>query len=399
MRRLPPQTLAAAAMLALLAIVAVITAPSNAPVGASFASTDYAGGGYRAWTELLDREGVRTARFVLRPIELDARIDTLISAQPIPARTNPAARTAADLAAMATWVRAGGHLVYIGRNAALSQAETAILDLPYFLPDVGPRGALRGDLARAVRSLDGLGSDRMLLVEHRGRVELADGNGDLVVRYSLGRGDVVAVVDPVPFTNARIAHAANARLAYLLAVPHARGGSVAFDDGVHGALIDRPWYRALPTPVRVTLAIAAIAALLALVGNVLRTGPAIALRRPREPTSAEFVDALAALHERIRARAVAAGVLERHALAIVAREVGLSDRAAPVEILARVGERPGATAVRRLVQLPATAVATDAELIASAQLARTVGKEWTHGGNGDGRRATFAGWSRTRRRW
>ncbi len=374
--RLDPQTLAAIAVLALLAAVAVVTSHDDAAPNDSYASTDYGAHGYRAWAAVLAREGVATSRFVLRPIELDAGIDTLVSAQPVPQPNAAASRTAADVAALAAWVRDGGRLIYLGRNSAVTADENARLALPLFLPGVGARGTLAGPAAADVRAVRALGSSRMLFVERPGEPLLFDGNGDIVVRYALGRGEVVAVSDPRPFTNANIAQADNARLAYLLGRPRRAGGLTAFDDGLHGALIDRPWYRALPIPVRVSLAIGGVALVAGLIGSALRGAPALPLAPPREPSSAEFIAALAALHERIAARAAARDVLAHDALAHVRAGDGrrslLASLAAPVE--------------------------TDAELLAHARLAYTLRKDIGNDPNGDGRRAAFAGRTRTRRR-
>ncbi len=342
----------------LLAAVAVVTARNPAPAGDTYASTDFAGGGYHAWSTLLDRERVAVTRFVLRPIELDGRIDTLISAQPLPAFTDPAVRTAADLASMAAWVRAGGRLVYIGRHAGLAKPERALLELPLLLRDVGTRGKLRGSYATLVGTVERIGADRMLLVEHSGRAELSDRNGDIVVRYPLGRGEVVAVVDTVPFDNANIAAGGNARLAYLIGVPRRSGGVVAFDDGIHGALIDRPWYRALGLPTRVALSIVAVAGLLAFIGGLFGSGPPMRLSPEREPTSVEFLDALASLYERTQARATASA----------------------------------------LVAAGSAAPSTDAQLLTLAQHAYAQRKDSDYDGARDGRRTAFAGRTRTRRR-
>jgi hypothetical protein len=352
-----PQTFAAFAVLALLAAIAAVTSHTDAPAYASYASTDYAAGGYRAWAALLEHEGIATARFVLRPIELDDRIDTLVSAQPVPQLTDPAARTPADLVALAAWVRRGGQLVYAGRNAGLAREEKTALALPSVLPARGARGKLDGP------------------------------DAGIVVRYPLGRGLVVAVSDALPFTNANIARADNARLAYLVGRPRRLGGVVAFDDGLHGALIDRPWYRALPVPVRVSLAIGAVTLVLGLIGSALRGGAPLALEPPREPSSAEFIAALAALHERIGARAAVRDVLVHDALAAAATSVGLPAGSAAGDALRRLGAARDAP------------VETDAELLARAKLAHTIRKDIGNDGNGDGRRAAFAGRTRTRRRW
>jgi hypothetical protein len=394
--RLEPQSVAAIVALVVLGTVAVLTARTEPPPYEPYASTDYRAGGYRAWAALLAREGIAVGRFVLRPVQLDRGIDTLISAQ------SPAAagvRSAADVGALAAWVRGGGRLVYLGRSAALESAERRFLNVPQFLPKVGPRGALSGPAAAEVPRLSALGPDRMLLIEHPGTALLADGNGAIVVRYPLGRGEVVAVSGAEPFANAHIAAADNARLAVLVARPREPGGRVAFDDGLHGALVDRPWYLALPVALRVALALAAVALVAGLAGSALREGPAVRLEPPREPGTEEFVAALAALYERTAARANARSVLARDALGAAARSVGLAADVPPALLVARFGDRPGSESLGRLVAALDAPVATDAELVAASKLAYDLRREVTDGGNGDGRRAAFAGRARARRRW
>ena len=397
--RLGPQSLAALGALLVLGVVAVLTAPPTAPPYQPFSSTDYRSGGYRAWAALLMREDAAVERFVLRPIELDGRIDTLIAAQPPGAASDPSLWTAADIGALAAWVRRGGRLVYLGRNADQRAAEYRLLDLPQFAPDVGPRGTLRGSAAALVRRLSALGPDRMLLVEHPGTAPLADGNGEIVVRYPFGRGEIIAVSAALPFANGHIAAADNARLAFLIGRPRRAGGLVAFDDALHGDLIDRPWYRALPISVRVALAIAAVALVLGLGGSALRSGPPLQLEPPREPSSEEFVTALAALYERTAARASARAVLVRDALGNAARTVGLAADGPADILVARFGDRAGAVALRGLAAVLDAPAVTDADLLLAARLAYDLRRELTDGGNRDQRRAAFAGRTRRRRRW
>jgi hypothetical protein len=397
MKRIDGQMLAAFGVLAVLALSAVLTARPDQAALPRYASTDYGEAGYRAWATLLTREGVPTTRFILRPIELDDRIDTLISAQSS-LTTDPAARTSADVGALAAWVRRGGRLVYLGRDAPLRDAEGLLLQLPQFLPAVGERGHLMGALAAEVPALHGLGPDRMLLIEHPGSSELSDGNGDIVVRYALGRGEIIAMSGPLALTNLNIGRADNGRLAFLIGRPRRPGGTVAFDDGLHGALIDRPWYRALPVPVRAALAFTALALVLGLIGSALPGAPPITLRPAREPSSAEFIDALAALYARTKARAFTRAILAGAAVAAAARSVGCADDASADVVAQRLGERPGAQALRRLARMLDEPIASDADLIASARLAYLVRKDSRYGGNGDGRRAAFAGRTRTRPR-
>ncbi|GAC1420717.1 MAG: hypothetical protein NVSMB5_13330 [Candidatus Velthaea sp.] len=392
------ETIAAIIAIGVLAATAVLTQRADRERIDSYASTDYASGGVHAWVRMLEREGLRTQRFVRRPVELDSSIDTLISIAPLPFASARGERTNADVADLAAWVQRGGRLVYIGRYPGAARIESERLHLPQWLPDVGRRGTLQGPVLDAIGTLRDTGENRMLALDPAMQSLLADGNGDLAVQYALGRGQVIAVNDPVPFTNGALAYAGNARLAYLIARPKTRGGIVAFDDSIHGALLDRAWYRALSAPVLLALTIAAAAIVLGLAGGMLRGGPPVTLRRKREPTSAEFVVALAALYDRTRSREDARAALARDAFAVAARSVGASDRIAVAELVARTAQGRSGAAVAALAANMQQPLRTDADLLASAQLAHNVRKEVLHGGIGDGGRAAFRGGTRTRRR-
>jgi hypothetical protein len=285
------------ALLVLAGILVVALLNGRPPAGGTdtFASTDYRSGGYAAWYELLQREGVAVERFERRPANLNASIDTLIAAAPVvPAGAD--ARRPADLAALARWVRGGGRLITLGDGKPLAGE--------------GPR-----------------------LV---------------ALRTPYGRGEIVSVPDPHGFDNALITKADNARLAYALVQPRRAGGIVAFDEALHGVIVDRRWWQVIDVPQRVALGGIALAVLIALAGSALRLGPAVTLRVAREPASDEFVAAVAALYERTKSR--------RAALALLAMG-------------ARHASGDAATQLRLLAERPAP---TDRDLIAGAVLARTI---------------------------
>jgi hypothetical protein len=278
-----------------IVVVALIRGGSGAGGTDTFSSTDYRSGGYAAWYELMQREGVAVERFEHRPANLDASIDTLIAATPlVPAGAD--ARRPPDIAALAQWVRRGGRLIALG-----------------------DRRPLGGNAPRLV-----------------------------ALRTPYGRGEIVSVRDPHPFDNALLARGGNARLAFRLATPRHAGGIVAFDEALHGAIVDRRWWQAIDVPERVALGGIALAALIALAGGALRLGPAVTMRAVREPASDEFIAAVAALYERTHARRPAIGLLAsgaRHASGAAVMQL------------------------RALAEQPAP---TDRDLIASAVLARTI---------------------------
>jgi hypothetical protein len=281
-------------LLAGLAVVALLQAPGSDGRD-TFASTDYRSGGYAAWYELLQREGVAVERFEHRPADLSADIDTLIAAAPlVPA--SESARGPADVDALARWVRGGGRLIALGQRRPLAGE--------------GPRLA--------------------------------------ALRTPYGRGEIVTIADPHPFDNAQIARFGNARLAYALAKPRRPGGIVAFDEALHGAIVDRRWWDVIGTPQRVALGGIALAVLVAIAGSMLRLGPAVTLRAAREPASDEFVAAVAALYARTKSRRAA------------------------IALLAAGARNASGDAVTQLRLLAERQSPTDRDLITSAALARTI---------------------------
>jgi hypothetical protein len=261
----------------------------------TFASSDYRSGGYAAWYTLLQREGVAVERFERRPANLDARIDTLIAAYPV-VRLPEDAREPADLAALARWVHGGGRLIALGAGNLFGRS--------------GPRIA-------------GL-------------------------RTPYGRGEIVSVLEPHLFDNASITKADNARLAYVLAKPRRPAGVVAFDEALHGTIVDRAWWQVLDPPQLVALGGVTLAVLIALAGSALRLGPAVTLRVVREPASDEFIAAVAALYERTKSRRAA------------------------IALLAAGARHASGEAVTQLRLLAERQTPTDRDLIASAALARSI---------------------------
>ncbi|HEY6236827.1 MAG TPA: DUF4350 domain-containing protein [Candidatus Elarobacter sp.] len=346
----------------------------ESPKAATHASGDYSFGGYRAWYELLRREGVDVTRFRLHHDALpDSGIGTLIVA--FPDDGVPFSWDSGERGALRAWLRGGGRMVDIGLTPGTGRDE--VDDDPVYLAAVKPQhGKLRGPWAAFVGALGDRGTWRLVPAKpqapkrakgakrakrtppaRRVRVEtlLADRAGALVVRYRYGRGEVIGVANAGPFENRALGRGDAARLAFLAARPRGRG-LVAFDEAVRGDVVEKAWYRALDTPELVALALIALAGLLWLLYGIVPLGPAVRLRAAREPTSEEFLDAVAALYERARARDRA-----RDALVAEARRA--------LERAPRTAENAALAA--RIAAAAAEPLAADAALIAVAKLART----------------------------
>ena len=359
-----------ALVLAVLVGVSLLGHRPEGPKAATHASADYSFGGYRAWYELLAREGVSVARLRRHHDALrESKIDTLIVAFPdAPLRS---AWDASEHDALRAWVHGGGRLVDVGLwpSSGNDDAKGALV----FLEDPqigGGAGPLNGPWATLVGSVDDRGKMRLVPVKNA-RVEtlLGDRRGALVVRYRYGRGEVIGVATAALFENRALGRDDDARLAYLAGRP-GHGGVVAFDEAVRGDVVEKPWYRALDAPELVALAVAALAGLLWLLYGIIPLGPAVRLRAAREPTSEEFVDAVAALYERARAR--------DHA-----RDALVADARRTLEHAPRTADN---TALAARVAAAATEpLATDAALVALATLARTARQEIIRGSSPDNR--------------
>jgi hypothetical protein len=390
-----PSTEAFVAVLLLLALGALAVlqqflTPPPAVTGDSHGANDFAPGGYRAWYTLLTREGAHVEQFELRTVALDDSVDTLISAPSL-----VSGRSENELVALAAWVRRGGRLVTFGRVTLGDARVNAPREI--VAKGRGDGGPLRGPLAATVRNLPVRSATRFTKLPHGARALLADRRGALVVREPLGMGTITFVADAVILTNRNLARGDTAILATELARPREAGGGIAFDEAVHGVLRDRPWWSALSVPVLLALAIAAFAVALWIIGSTLRSGAAVRLEPAREPTSAEFLAALADLYTRRRAHAYARDVLTESAFTVVARRLGARDDVPPEVLVARTAHVRGGADVAALATLATQPTTSDEDLLKNARLAFTVRKEFQDG-NGHRRRTAFDGGTRTRRR-
>jgi hypothetical protein len=368
--------------LALAAVIGVslLGHRPESPKAATHASGDYSFGGYRAWYDLLAREGVDVTRFRLHHDALrDSGIDTLIVAFPDDGVAS--VWNAGERDALRAWVRGGGRMIDVGETPPSGRDDEADAVI---LADVKPdRGPLHGPWAALVGSLGDRGKYRLAAVKptppkrvkraagakrpqpvrparppvRATRVEtlLADRAGALVVRYRYGRGEVIGVAKAGLFENRALGRGDDARLAFLVARP-GRRGVVAFDEAVRGDIVEKAWYRALDAPELVALALVALAGLLWLLYGIIPLGPAVRLRAAREPTSEEFLDAVAALYERARAREHARDALVAEARRTLERAPRTAENTALAGRIAAAANEP---------------LANDAALIAVAKLART----------------------------
>jgi hypothetical protein len=368
----------------------------------TFSTYDAASGGYRAWYELLQREGIRVARFERRPAFIDSSVDVYVMSGDLfgiiaRAGTGGSAEQAlpGDWSAVAKWVHAGGHLVW------LADGQTRPDDLN--IPDLAARGPRADDavtvapspVTAGVASVSGTARLRAVFGTSAGAAPLvADDIGGVVVSYPLGRGAVTVVTDESLFENARLARADNARLGYDLATYGLTShGTVAFDEWSHGYVAGDTWWTILPRPFQVALIVIGAALLLLVVATALRFGPTVVLADASERTSAEYLSSMAALYSRGGARKTAIDDLAGACLREVAAAAGLPETAAARSIAVRLGGDDAGPAedVMELDRLRSYEYPHPADLLRAARLCAALRKEFIRHGHIGIRRRTAAG--------
>lgn len=338
----------------------------------SYSTHDASSGGYRAWFELLQREGIAVERFERAPAFLTERVRTLVWADPLPFDPRQPYVSKADIAALEHWVRAGGTLIYLGHDDAAARQK--ILRLPL---SIKPKRAtsrpatapfLREAGVRAVRWR----ADRRWKPRKDAEVLVGDKRGLLAVRYAFGRGSVTAIVDEAPFANSHIADADAARFAYALL---ARAPSpLAFDEAAHGFIVPLHWWTVVPRAFTIGLIVALVTLAVAFTGAAIRLGPPIVPRNRRDATSAEFLDAVAALLARGRAADGAVTSALHSTARAVTRSLGLPDDAPPRTIAARLDPELRAD-YTRLLEISAAGAVDDKTLVRALVTARHLRKE------------------------
>ena len=364
-------------------------------------SYDAASGGYRAWFELVQREGVRVERFERRPAFLDGSVDVYILASETVGNAivtsqveeEPDVFNDGDWFAVAKWVKSGGHLVWLTDGFAAPEYLNA--------PGIVENGPARDDaivvtpssIAANVRSVSGTSKLRVPFAAGGAPPILADDTGGVVAAYPLGKGSVTIVSDQSLFENGRLALADNAMLAFDLATAGlTEHGSVAFDEWSHGHVAGDSWWSVLPRPFQVASVIIALSLVALGIGTGLRFGPALKLADESERTSDEYLTSMAVLYRRGGAVKEAVVDMAESCLRDVAGGLGLSEGASGRAIAARAGGHGGderGEAVMELDRIRSYEAPTESELVHAAALCVALRKELSpHARIGIGRRAT-----------
>ncbi|MBC5805872.1 MAG: DUF4350 domain-containing protein [Candidatus Eremiobacter antarcticus] len=290
----------------------------------SYSSFDYRPGGYRAWSELLRREGVSTQPFERRPAYLNGAVAVLIVANSssdavalAQAGKSVGGFAAGDYAQLRNWVAAGGRLVWLLDGSAaepqnssrlLSRNTSADETTPLGFPPVARAhshgreslGLVPSAFTEGVTTIAAQSALRIPFDESARVTPIAaDSGGVLAGWYQIGKGSVLVITDESLFQNSRLRLAGNARFAYNIAAAGLRpGATVAFDEWSHGFQNGDTWWTILPRNVRFGLVLAIGTIVLWLAGGLIRFGPAIRPPADTERSSDEYLTSVAWLMQR-----------------------------------------------------------------------------------------------------
>ena len=245
------------------------------PFGSSFTTT---GHGVGAWHDVLEELGRPTTQSRVAFPEASVTADaTVVVVDPQIADFD-----AEYMTSLLEHAESGGRVVLVGVFGV-----EGFLGEPIRVVEAGvvSIGVVPGPFSTDVTDLAVRGGDRY--AGHGGEAIVTDTGGDVVVRFVIGAGDIVAVSDPWLFSNILIPEADNG----VLAVRLVGGGPVVFDEFVHGFGVDQG-PTALGAGLLRFVVVGTIGALVAMWAVGRRLGPPEQRSRSFPPSRAEYLDAL-----------------------------------------------------------------------------------------------------------
>jgi hypothetical protein len=244
-----------------------------------------------------------------------------------------------DLAPIAAFLDRGGHILATGTVSAMLLPEPHIAQpnrMYTALCYTTPQGL--SPLARAGR----IATDvpvRWSAIDANTRIDQACGDDAVVVRYRVGKGEVIWWSSARPLSNRGLKEDSSLKL--LLASVGKPGSTVVFDEYIHGARRDL-WATAAGTPVFAMGWQLAVVALLLVLSFGRRNGPIRAIVSSPRTSPLEFAESMGDLYRKAGAVDVATGCAERRLLHFLETQGGIHRatlRSTPEAIASAVAER------------------------------------------------------------
>jgi hypothetical protein len=325
---------ASGALLVAMATLAFVFSPAeSASSNGATSSYSSASSGAKAAYLLLDRLGCQVERWHQPPDELpkDPARTVLILAEP------QNAASAEEKAAIREFVAGGGRVIATGSSGArLLSVPESELRWDYHVGIERFQASEPSELTRNAPEI-------ALYVETRWKpsgVEqqqlYGDERGAVVLRYKIGRGEVVWWAGATPLTNFGLNQASDFMLLVNSVGLNQRGEKpvhVIWDEYFHGQQMGF-WDYAARTPAPWGLLQLGLLALAALFTFSRRSGPVRPLPRESRLSPLEFVETIGALYERKRAARESLEVVYSHFRLALIRRLALSP-SATAEMIAR----------------------------------------------------------------
>lgn len=380
MKRFRPDVLLVVLGIVAIAAISVLGYETSAsiPPPSTYSSNDTGPNGYRALYNVLQAHGVAVSRSERQLDLLSPTVNTLVISSVLPELDSVNALavrpiTRRDLPLLKAFMRRGGRLVVLATDiggpgdAQLGlPAVRAVATAAYVSPVA--RVALTAGVARVRAHV----TVAFPFATRKGVPLLATPQGIVAMTYPYGKGEMVAISAPNVFSNANLARDDNARFAVNVLGTR---GPVAFDERVHGYVVDKSFWAALPASVHAAVWVVLALLILAAIGANVPFAPPPSLEEPDERDSSHYLDAVASLLARARAARTAVADFADDAMRRARRRYGLppqADVSAVVRRVDRAEVREGIAALDRLRSLSSP---DDAALVRAAAVNARLRKE------------------------
>jgi len=277
--------------------------------------------------------------------------------------------SAAEVQQLNSWMQSGGVVVYAAETgdpqldtqfALLRTATNVTAKAHAAAPILGGVGTVDG--ADAAHPFRPTAAQVPLLRNDAGDV--------LAVRQDVGRGQLVALADPLILCNGYLGTPDNGRFAADLLAMTPAGGQVWFDEFHHGAAATAsPETAWMTTPWGIALVAVVIIAFVGLALRGRAFGPRIPLRAREDRSTAEYAVAVGSLLHRAGARRVTLETLLSATRRAVAQRIGLGGDVPSDRLNATIEQRAPAAAAElaRAERDIDTATRSEAEVLDMAR--------------------------------
>jgi hypothetical protein len=277
--------------------------------------------------------------------------------------------SATEVQQLNSWMQSGGILVYA------AEVGDPQLDTQFGLLRTATNVSARAHAAAPI--LGGVGTVAGADAAHSFRPTAAqvpllrnDAGDVLAVRQDVGRGQLVALADPLILCNGYLGTPDNGRFAADLLAMTPSGGQVWFDEFHHGAAATAsPETAWMTTPWGIALVAVVIIAFVGLALRGRAFGPRIPLRAREDRSTAEYAVAVGSLLHRAGARRVTLETLLSATRRAVAQRIGLGGDVPSDRLNATIEQRAPAAAVElaRAERDIDTASRSEAEVLTMAR--------------------------------